>query len=89
MTPKSGLNALIVDTVPESTLAAFITGIPSRSAVKATGDGVRIRLRPIGASGRVRTATTSSPPATMAARVASALAGVPAKTILKPNLSKF
>ncbi|SIJ54313.1 Uncharacterised protein [Mycobacteroides abscessus subsp. abscessus] len=58
-----------------------MTSSPSSSARALTGDGVRMRLRPTGASGRVRTARTVCSESTRASRAGTATSGVPAKTI--------
>ena len=54
--------------------------MPAASARSATGDRLHLRPRPAGASGRVRTATTSWPESSSASSEGTAGAGVPAKT---------
>src|SRR4051812_31471766 len=56
------------------------TSISSSSARRATGLAVRRLPRPLGASGRVTTATTSWSDATRASRAGTATSGVPQKT---------
>ncbi len=60
--------------------------MPSAMAISATGEGIIRRPRPAGASGRVRTATTSCGEASSARREGTAASGVPAnRTRISPD----
>ena len=60
--------------------------MPVVRAISATGEGIMRRPRPAGASGRVRTATTSCGEARMARSEGTATSGVPAnRTRVSPG----
>lgn len=63
--------------------------MPARPASSATGEGLRVRPRPLRAGGRVMTATTSCRVASSAARDGTAGAGVPAKTMRRGSFLPF
>ena len=83
MIPRSGSKPASHSLVTESGRFDLCKGNPCSLATSATSDSVSVPLLPVGASIRVSTPTTSCLAFRSASKVLAALAGVPAKIILK------